>query len=86
VAKLISLKLEEKILKEVDKQVKTGLYSSRTDFIRDAIRQFIERKEMLEHLKHRKVEKAAAHPPEDLEEYISEELPALLKSHRRGYL
>ncbi len=41
-AKLISLKLEEKMLKEVDKQVRTGLYASRTDFIRDIIREKLE--------------------------------------------
>ncbi len=85
-AKLISLKLEEKLLKEIDKQVNTGLYSSRTDFIRDSIRQFIERKEMLERLKHRKHGQVEMNPAEEVDEYINENIPSLLKSHRRGYL
>ena len=54
-AKLITLKLEEKMLEQIDDRVETGLYSSRTDFIRDVIREKIElekrRAEAYEYLK-----------------------------------
>jgi len=40
-SKLINIKLDYSILSELDKQVKNGLYASRTDFIREAIRKNI---------------------------------------------
>jgi Arc/MetJ-type ribon-helix-helix transcriptional regulator len=37
----ISLRLPKKILEEIDKVVKDGLFQSRSDFIREAIRQYL---------------------------------------------
>jgi len=41
--KLISLKLPEEMLDTIDEIVKTGKYASRSEFIRTAIREKIER-------------------------------------------
>ncbi len=38
---LISMKIEKELLEEVDKVVREGLYSSRSEFIREAIRQLL---------------------------------------------
>lgn len=39
--RLINLKFQEQLLQEVDKTVDEGLYSSRAEFIRDAVRRLI---------------------------------------------
>lgn len=40
--KLVNLRLDERLLKEADAVAKEGLYSNRTDFIREAIRKAID--------------------------------------------
>ena len=51
---VISLKMEEKLLKEIDQKIGKHRYSTRTEFIRDAIREKLsdlEKEEILMELK-----------------------------------
>jgi Arc/MetJ-type ribon-helix-helix transcriptional regulator len=40
-SQLINLKFQEQLLEEVDDEVEKGLYASRAEFIRDAVRRLI---------------------------------------------
>ena len=42
VGKLVNLRLDSKLLKEVDAVARQGLYGSRTEFIKDAIRKAVD--------------------------------------------
>jgi len=49
---VISIKMEEQLLQEIDKKLAQHRYSTRTEFIRDAIRQKLSELEKEELLKH----------------------------------
>lgn len=74
--KLYSLAIEEKLVKEVDKLIKKyGIYSSRSDFIRDAIRtRLIEIKRLLEEEKEERTIEIS-------EETLSKAMEEAIKSH-----
>lgn len=42
VGKLVNLRLDEKLLKDIDSVVKESNFSSRTDFVKAAIRKFVD--------------------------------------------
>ena len=46
--KAILVRLPEKIVQEIDKEVKKGYYTSRAELIKDSVRERIEKKEKLE--------------------------------------
>ena len=53
--KTVCLKLEKNVLKEIDSGLKKHRYSTRTEFIRDAIRDKLsamEKEAILKHIKH----------------------------------
>ena len=42
----LQIRMNEKLVKEVDKIVKSGFYSNRADLIRDAVRRFVWEREV----------------------------------------
>jgi len=42
----LQIRMNKELLKRIDKLVKTGVYSNRSDIIRDAVRRFVWEKEV----------------------------------------
>ena len=82
---MITLKLENSFLSEIDKVVQNGGYQSRTEFIRNALREKVDeaklRKAMLEisHLKGASKKKTTDEELERIREQAFEELYKKLK-------
>ncbi len=71
----LQIRMNKKLLKRVDSLVKTGVYSNRSDVIRDAVRRFVWQKEVgsisnkgnaVEQI--RKIRKKLADEPIDIDE------------------
>lgn len=49
---VVSLEIPDQLEREIDEEIREGVYASKSEFIRDAIRRLLEERETVEYRRH----------------------------------